>query len=1064
MIRLLVIALLCIPTFGFTQLSIGHQLVLPASALEVNKLPSLNNDELLSTELNKRTNNRAPKFAQTLHVNINPENSGSWEYIDNRAIWRVVIHSQSAHSINLGFSQFSLPAQGSLYIYDYYEPSSKDQYVSADSDVHEQLWTPIIPSDKIIIELNIPTQIQNEIKLQLDYVNHDFVNILEAISQSCNIDVSCGSENGYVGIEDYREQIRSVGLYTIAGTSVCTGFLINNTRRDCTPYFMTAHHCNLTAANAATMVTYWNFENSFCRESGSIESGNSGDGTYDVFNSGATLISAWEDSDFTLVEFDDPIPEAANAYFCGWDVTSNLPDRGVIIHHPNLEEKRISFKQSPLYTGAWGSESTAVVNGNHFVVDHWDLGTTEDGSSGAPLLNRQGLVVGQLHGGLADCETPGYDSFGRMFSSWTGDGMPSNRLKDWLDPDNTGQLQLAGKNCVFELSLSDNNISKCASTGFFTVEIVTDISFVNQVQLTFEALPSGVSAFYNQDKIAPGESAILTIANLQNLAYGEYGFNIVADDGLHKRKIRLKFNIYNQQTTQPDLLLPVHASAVDLEQFIFDWDDANQAEYYLFQIAESAAFNSTDLIQKVVNISNLTPNFDLLPNKTYYWRIKSINPCGESGWTPSRQFRIIEKTCNEVNSLEKLPILDDQTNIVLSTIRNDIAGEVISIELDNIQGDHTFVSDLKMSLISPAGTEVLLLDKKCSSFEDFAIGFSDNGLSEISCPLTKKLKYKPAESLSSIIGEPGLGDWVLKIEDTNKFDGGVFRGWTLQVCVDPATDFSLSTSFDSLSICTNESFNIPLNIGIGYSTQDKLTFESNLPEFAHIQKKDEQYTLKINPSSMATPGDYPVEITLYDNNGNNAKCVVYVKIIARPEIFNLVNPALDDSGIDLLSTFSWTRSNFAMRYILEISTKIDFSEIVIRDTIVENSHQLMNELVANQIYYWRVTAENRCGKLNSEIGNFKTEKSSNVYVQQNNLVRLYPNPADQLINISRDAVSANTVLDVTIYSICGHQVYRYNNSLVGSLLSIDIGDWPSGVYTVSIRTSHKAQNSRIVVQ
>ena len=153
-----------------------------------------------------------------------------------------------------------------------------------------------------------------------------------------------------------------------------------------------------------------------------------------------------------------------------------------------------------------------------------------------------------------------------------------------------------------------------------------------------------------------------------------------------------------------------------------------------------------------------------------------------------------------------------------------------------------------------------------------------------------------------------------------------------------------------------------------------------------------------------------------------------------------------------------------MRYILEISPKIDFSEIVIRDTIVENNHQLMNELVANQIYYWRVTAENRCGKSNSEIGNFKTEKSSNVFVQQNNLVRLYPNPADQLINISRDAVSANTVLDVTIYSICGHQVYRYNNSLVGSLLSIDIGDWPSGVYTVSIRTSHKAQNSRIVVQ
>ena len=39
----------------------------------------------------------------------------------------------------------------------------------------------------------------------------------------------------------------------------------NNTARDKRPYFVTAAHCGISTANAASLVVYWNYQNSTCR-------------------------------------------------------------------------------------------------------------------------------------------------------------------------------------------------------------------------------------------------------------------------------------------------------------------------------------------------------------------------------------------------------------------------------------------------------------------------------------------------------------------------------------------------------------------------------------------------------------------------------------------------------------------------------------------------------------------------------------------------------------------------------------------------------------------------------
>ena len=84
-------------------------------------------------------------------------------------------------------------------------------------------------------------------------------------------------------------------------------------------------------------------------------------------------------------------------------------------------------------------------DGTHWRVGQWEDGTTEPGSSGSGLWDPDQHLVGQLHGGYASCSSITSDCFGRLSRSWNGGGASANRLKDWLDPDNTGVLVADGR-------------------------------------------------------------------------------------------------------------------------------------------------------------------------------------------------------------------------------------------------------------------------------------------------------------------------------------------------------------------------------------------------------------------------------------------------------------------------------------------------------------------------------------------------------------------------------------------------------------------------------------------
>ena len=359
------------------------------------------------------------RFAVPQETRITPKTHGLWERIaEDTMIWRLRLVSRGAINLNLGFTHYFMPAGGSLRVHPAGDPQGGCVFTDADNKDHGELWTPVLETEDLVVEVVVPAKAVDELDLELTRVNPGYRAFGDILAKqgNCNVDVVC--EEG----DDWRDEIRTVAVYSFGGSRICTGVMMNNTSEDETPYFLTADHCGVTATSDASMVVYWNFQSPTC--------GDLGGGDLSDFQTGSTFLAGGDDSDYTLVLLDESPDPAWEVAYAGWDNSGTAPASAVAIHHPRGAVKCISFDNDPLTTTAY-LQSPSPGDGTHFRVESWDLGTTEGGSSGSPLFDPDHRVVGQLHGGYASCTDDEPDWFGKLSVSWSG-------LGSYLDPLATG--------------------------------------------------------------------------------------------------------------------------------------------------------------------------------------------------------------------------------------------------------------------------------------------------------------------------------------------------------------------------------------------------------------------------------------------------------------------------------------------------------------------------------------------------------------------------------------------------------------------------------------------------
>lgn len=330
-------------------------------------------------------------------------------------VWRAEIRSTGARTLAVVFEHYELPPGGQLFVYD----PARRQVLGAYTDLNNQEnlefgFQPVL-GDRLVLEYVEPADASFHATLRVREAIHDYRGLPDLVAKSsdgadaagaCNVDVNCPQGASW---QDKKRAITRI----VSGGALCTGALLNNVNNSGAQYYITAYHCG--SMNAAVFL--FNYEKSGC---------SSGTAPSNQTVSGSTQLAGNSSYDYRLVQISQAIPASYKPFFLGWNRTSSAPPSTATIHHPDGDVKKISF-----------DNNAPQLSGNQWRVVQWDLGVTEPGSSGCPLIRSDGRFIGQLCCGAAYCGYPFDDYYGRFDQAWP-------TVKPWLDPNNTNPTGIDG--------------------------------------------------------------------------------------------------------------------------------------------------------------------------------------------------------------------------------------------------------------------------------------------------------------------------------------------------------------------------------------------------------------------------------------------------------------------------------------------------------------------------------------------------------------------------------------------------------------------------------------------
>jgi lysyl endopeptidase len=393
-------------------------------------------EEMNEDEMNSKR--KAFTYAVVFDVKINPENSGIWTYLPHGiAIWQVGIESKGAYSLNVLIDPFKLPENATLFLYNKDHSFVAGAFNACNNNTEGVLPVMPVPGDLIYLELVVSQKEINNCSLNISKISHGYKDLFRGYNNpvrlksagDCNVDVNCPVGNGW---EDVKNAVFRYIYYNSYNKKYeyCTGTLINNADDTDIPYFITAGHCLFDEEGAKSLVALFGYESYYC--GGPVKGNNK-------TLSGAKIIAHSLDFDFTLGELSSLPPFNYSPYLAGWNCSESPAFNVATIHHPSGDVKKISFDYDTV-------SSEPYIGGNSlWKIAEWDVGVTEQGSSGAALFNNQKQIMGILSLGDAYCGFPFNDLYMKFSYDYNYYSEPGEQLKIWIDPGNTGIDQLNGK-------------------------------------------------------------------------------------------------------------------------------------------------------------------------------------------------------------------------------------------------------------------------------------------------------------------------------------------------------------------------------------------------------------------------------------------------------------------------------------------------------------------------------------------------------------------------------------------------------------------------------------------
>lgn len=332
----------------------------------------------------------------------------------------------------------------------------------------------------------------------------------------------------------------------------------------------------------------------------------------------------------------------------------------------------------------------------------------------------------------------------------------------------------------FTVAVSPSSLQACVGdTAVLDVAVGQIGSFAEVVSLSASG-HGGSTVFSQNDEFPPFESEL----QLGSLTEGNFTVTVTGTATSASKQDTADLAVIDSPSAAPGLVTPADGTTLGDVAPTLEWTAVLGGTDYLVEIDDQPDFASPVLAQTVAGTSLDVPQGLLQGGTLYYWRVTAQNSCGEQA-SVTRQFTTASISCQTYASSDVPVAIGTSPVTVTSDLAIGNGGEIVDVNVVDLDIAHSYVSDLTISLTSPASTAVVLMDQPCDNQNNIFMSFDDEaaaGAGTWPCPPTDGGSYQPENSLTAFDGEASDGTWQLTVVDAFTQDGGSIDGWSLQVC------------------------------------------------------------------------------------------------------------------------------------------------------------------------------------------------------------------------------------------------------------------------------------------
>ena len=341
-----------------------------------------------------------------------------------------------------------------------------------------------------------------------------------------------------------------------------------------------------------------------------------------------------------------------------------------------------------------------------------------------------------------------------------------------------------------------------------------------------------------------------------------------------------------------------------------DPDDANNTP-----VAEGTTMTSSDTS---VNITGLS---DYVTYDAYV--ASNCDTNGFSDYSGVVSFTTpFDNGCGAYTSSPNLTIDDDndpEDIIVVSGTGPQVLSDLnVALKID-----HTWLSDLDITLTSPSGNSIEIISDLCGLNDNFDIVLDDEG-EDFACGTPTVGVFIPEGLLSGFDGEVFDGDWTLSIIDDGGGDDGILIEWCLiPTLVDPpaceAPENLITDNIDAVS--ANLSWDEVAAANSGYewvvmTDGEDPADSANTPVATGTTAASTEVTA--TATGLAPETDYDVYVRSNcgtDSISEYSDLVEFTTLPTCPAVSNLTVDSVDETS----ATISWDAvANASVGYLVEV--------------------------------------------------------------------------------------------------------------------------------------------------